>query len=671
MFKRRFALGFCLVSSLIVALLWGLNISAVFPLVEVIFDGQGAVGYVQSQAAETQRLALEKREEYARLENRSSELSEQIAQMPPDSEALQPSQAELSGLKWEMELADAAANAYQRSADTLNYLQPFAERYLPVTPFGTLLLVVVFLIAITTIKLSALTVNTMLVQDLSNRAAMQIREQFFRKALRQDLENFGESGSANLTSRLTGDVTELAGGLIVVLGRMILEPLKMIVCLVGAGLICWRLLLLTFIVAPVVGFIIQSLSRSIRRSSRRVMEEMSLLHGLLSEAFAGIRVVRAYNTEAHQRARFKRGAQEYYRKSMKVAFYNSASRFATEALGTTVICIGLLAGGYLVLNHEVTLFGIRMSDTPLSVPEMILFFGLLIGASDPARKLSDVWSTLQRGIAAAERLMEVIDAPIRVREPAKPKTVSRPHGSIAIRRVNFQYPAGPPVLKELDLEIPHGETWAIVGPNGSGKSTLVSLLCRFYDPQSGQVEMDGITLPEMRTRDLRRRIGLVTQKTVVFEDTILSNILYGTPGASREDAIRAAQQAYADEFIQTKTPHGYDTVIGNNGIRLSGGQMQRIALARAFLRDPDILILDEATSQIDMESESLIHDALATYLVGRTGIMITHRPTTLALADKVAVMEGGRVVDSGTFQQLVARNRFFQSLVSVSGSKAA
>jgi ATP-binding cassette subfamily B protein/subfamily B ATP-binding cassette protein MsbA len=256
----------------------------------------------------------------------------------------------------------------------------------------------------------------------------------------------------------------------------------------------------------------------------------------------------------------------------------------------------------------------------------------------------------------------VIDQPVRVRDPEVAQTTPRPHRRITFKDVAFQYPSGPIVLRGVDLTIRHGETIAVVGPNGSGKSTLVSLLCRFDDPQAGTVSLDDVPVNDMRMRDLRRRMALVTQRTVLFDDTIENNIRYGTPGADAHAVVRAAKLAYADEFIRHKTPDGYETVLGAGGMHLSGGQMQRIALARAFLRDPDILILDEATSQIDLESEQLIHRALAKFLVDRTGVMITHRPTSLAMADRIVVIEGGRVADSGQHADLIGRSRFYQSL---------
>jgi ATP-binding cassette subfamily B protein/subfamily B ATP-binding cassette protein MsbA len=494
------------------------------------------------------------------------------------------------------------------------------------------------------------------------RAANEVRTLFFRKALHLDLDDFGDSGAAGLTSRLTNDIGHLNGGITVLLGRLVREPLKMLVCFGGAAWVCWRLLLVVMIVTPIFALVMSTLSRSIRRASRRVMDEMSQLYGMLNEAFAGIRVIKAYNTQAFERARFGRGVHEFYRKSMKMAFYNTLTRSTSELMGIGLVCLAILAGGYLVINRETSLLGIHMCDKPLGPGEMLMFFGLLIGASDPARKLTDVWNNLQTGMAAASRVYEVIDRPVRVTEPETPRSVARPHQSLHFDHVHFRYPSGPPVLRGIDLEIRHGESIAVVGPNGSGKSTLASLLCRFDDPQQGAVRLDGVPINELRIRNLRRRIGLVTQRTVLFDDTILNNIRYGMPRASREDVIAAAEQAHADAFIREKTPDGYDTCLGNNGVRLSGGQMQRIALARAFLRQPDILILDEATSQIDMESEQAIHQALGQYLRGRTGLMITHRHTTLQLADRVAVLEAGHVADLGRHDELLERNAFYRSL---------
>ncbi len=644
--RKRWSLFGILFSSLLIAILWGANIGALYPLVEVVFKGDSLPIYAQKRmdAAE---------DEVSALDHEISVLRGQLADAQGD--AIRP-------IELKIETAQANRKVVSESVYYLALAKPAIDTYAPSGAFATLIMIVVALVAGTALKLMALTANMMLVQNVAEKTSVELRSLFFRKALHLDLDAFGENGSAALTARLTNDVSHVSGGLAVLLGRLIREPLKMIVCLSGAMFYCPRLLLLVLVVTPVVGLVMRHLSRAIRRASRRAMEEMSQLYGMLNDSFAGIRVVKAFNTQAFERAKFNRGIQAFYRKSMKMAFYNTLARSSSEMLGMTTVGLAILAGGYLVVNKQTHLLGIPMCDQPLSVTDVLMFFAFLIGASDPARKLADVWSGLQRGIAATTRVYEIIDMPVRVSEPKQPRTAPRPHSRITFQQVAYRYPSGPIVLRGVDLTIRHGETIAVVGPNGCGKSTLVSLLCRFDDPQSGSVCLDDVPVNEMRTRDLRKRIALVTQRTILFDDTIENNIRYGSPGADSHAVVRAAKLAFADEFIHRKTPDGYQTVLGVGGMRLSGGQMQRIALARAFLRDPDILILDEATSQIDLESEQLIHRALAKFLVDRTGVMITHRPTSLAMADRIVVIEGGQVADSGQHVDLIVRNRFYQSL---------
>ncbi|MCM2375032.1 ABC transporter ATP-binding protein [Aporhodopirellula aestuarii] len=641
--QRRFSMLGIVLTSLVIAAMWGGNIGVLYPMTEVVFEGDDLASYVHTQIGVSEQ-------EIADIDGKIAELDEASIE------------------RSELEFRRQAA-VY--SASWLHWAEPLIVDYAPPGPFNTLLLVVGFLLTCTAIKLVALTINLMLVQYIAEGTVMELREKFFRKALSLDLDHFGENGSANLTSRLTNDVAHVGMGLSTLIGRLVREPLKMLVCLAGAVAVCPRLLLLVMVVTPIVAFVTQRLSRAIRRASRRVMEEMSGLYGMLNDAFNGIRVVKSFNTQSRERARFRSHVDAYFRRSMKVAFYNTMARGTSELLGLTMVGMAIIAGGYLAINQETHLLGLRMSDKPLDDSQVLLFFAFLIGASDPARKLSDVWSMLQRGIVASSRIYEIIDAPVRVSEPEHPIKPIRPHGEIRFENVHFQYPSGPTVLQGIDLTIRHGETIALVGPNGCGKSTLISLLCRFDDPNQGQVSLDDCPIKQMATRDLRRRMALVTQRTVLFDDTIENNIRYGSPSADRHDVVRAAKLAFADDFILRKTPHGYDTFLGSGGVRLSGGQMQRIALARAFLRNPDILILDEATSQIDIESEMLIHRALETFLKGRTGIMVTHRASTLAMADRVAVLDHGRVASVGNHEKLMTENTFYRNLYGSDVAEAA
>ncbi|QDT05955.1 Putative multidrug export ATP-binding/permease protein [Rubripirellula lacrimiformis] len=653
--RRRWSLLGILITSLIIAVLWGTNIGAIYPLVEVVFEGQSFPEYTEKTITETDQRVAD-------LDSRIAALQDQVADATDD---------EKSRLQVELETAQVKRTAATDGIYYLRKLQPTIDKYAPDSAYATLLVVMGFLVVGTALKLTALAINLLLVQFVAEKTSIEIRRQFFRKALHLDLDSFGENGSSDLTARLTNDISHVTAGLGVLLGRLIREPLKMAVCFGGAMMVCPRLLLMVMVVTPIIGIVMNYLSKAIRRASRKLMEEMSQLYGMLNDSFAGIRVVKAFTTQGFERAKFNAATESLYRKSMKMSFYNTLARSSSELLGICTVSLAILAGGYLVVNQKTHLLGIRMSTDPLTVGQILTFFALLIGASDPAKKLSDVWSGLQRGIAATDRVFAVIDKQVRVQEPAVAREVARPHSRITFSDVAFQYPSGPTVLRGIDLTIRHGETIAVVGPNGSGKSTLVNLLCRFDDPQSGSVSMDGVPLREMRTRDLRKRIALVTQRTVLFDDTIENNIRYGSPGADAHAVVRAAKMAFADDFIHRKTPDGYQTKLGCGGMRLSGGQMQRIALARAFLRDPDLLILDEATSQIDLESEQLIHQALAKFLVDRTGVMITHRPTSLAMADRIVVIEAGRVADSGHHAHLLERNRFYQSLCGADFQKAA
>ncbi len=653
--RQRLAICGVVLSSLLIALFWGVNIGAVYPLVEVVFRGESLPGYVQLSLDNAQR----------QIETHQTKLQGLEASL---ASADTPQTKRIAE---KIRLEKLGTAAMETRVSWLQWAQPWVNAYTPTTAYPTLLFLMGFLLVGTVVKLVALISNLMLVQVVTERTSVSVRSLFYRHALQMDLDDFGDNGSAQLTSRMTNDVGHLSAGVSTLLGRLVREPLKLIVCFAGAALVCWRLLLLVMIISPIVALVTHSLSRAIRRASRRVMSEMSQMYGMLSDSFAGIRLVKISNTQALERAKFAAGLKTYYQRSMRMAFYNTLSRSTSELLGTVFVCLGIVAGGYLVVNQKTHLMGIRMSLHPLEVGHVLLFFGFLIGASDPARKLAEVWSDLQRGIAAAQRVFEIIDRPVRVRNPEYALSPPRPHSQIHFRDVHFQYPSGPKVLHGVNLDIAHGETIAVVGGNGCGKSTLISLLCRFDDPQQGAVMLDDVALPQMRIRDLRKRIGLVTQRTTLFDDTIANNIAYGCPSASQADIVRVAKMAYADDFICNKTPDGYDTVLGANGVRLSGGQMQRVALARAFLRDPDILILDEATSQIDLESESLIHQALAKFLVGRTGIMVTHRVTSLALADRIIVMEEGLVIDSGNHDQLIARNRFYQSICAPDIRQAA
>ncbi len=636
--RYRWTFFLSLVCALGVGVFWGANIGAVYPFVEIVFQGESLQRWGQRKLSAAQEAA-------ARYTAEVETLQKALAQA---------SEAERRHLEAQRSLAESRLAAEQRAELMYRALQPYLAR-LPDSPFQTLVLVIGVVLLGILIKCLFQFWHGVLVGRLAALGEFELRKLFYRRTLRLETAAFTNEDTTDLMSRFTYDMESLTGGLNVLFGKVVREPLKAAACLAGAAWVCWPLLVLTLLVAPVAAWAIHWLGRMLKRANRRAMEGMAELYNILEETFRGIQVVKAFTMERYERLRFHRRSKQYYRKSLKITRYDSMTHPITEILGIFMISLALIAGAYLTLEGKTHLLGIRMSDRPLSVGALMLFYAFLIGTADPARKLSDVFSRLQRAAAAADRIYALLDREPKLQEPACPVVLRRHQRDLVFDHVWFHYREDRTVLEDICLEIPFGQRLAIVGPNGAGKTTLLNLVLRFADPVRGQIRVDGIPLPQLRLRELRRQIGLVTQEPWLFDDTVYNNIRYGAPWASREDVIRAAQQAHAHRFIMEELPDGYETPVGLGGSRLSGGQRQRITLARAILRNPAILLLDEPTSQVDPESERLIRTVLEEFTRNRTTLMVTHRLSTLALADRIVVMEGGRIVDVGTHEQLFAR----------------
>lgn len=652
--KYRATLAGMILCSLVVAFFWGANIGTLYPALEVTFQGDSLQSWARKQIAQCQ-------ENEQDLAQRLAALDQQKGTAAAD---------DLPRIEGERDELQTQLFAEQQARATLEWAQPWIDNWLPRGPFETLAWMIGALIVGSLIKDAFLALNMYLVDRLANLAVFDLRKEFYRRTLRMDLRSFGQEHSAQLMSRFTNDVESLRAGLNVLFGTSVREPLKMVACLIGAALICWPLLLVSLIITPLAAVLIHWLSTALRRANKRALEEISVLYRQLSETFNGIEAVKGFTMERYERRQFHRSSKEFYHKSMRIALYNALTKPTMEAVGIAVICSAILAGAYLVLNKETHLFGIWMSDRPLSLASVLVFYAMLAGAADPMRRMTDVWTYIQRGNAAAERVFELFDREPEVQDPEQPIPLPSSFQELRFEEVSYAHNPQQPTLRSINLTFGARETIAIVGPNGCGKSTLARLIPRFFDPDSGALRIDGIDLRDVRLAELRGRIGIVSQQTQLFDDTIEANIRYGAFDATSEEIRQAAKRAHAHEFIVEK-PEGYDYQVGTGGARLSGGQRQRIALARAMLRDPDILILDEATSQVDLESEQLIHEALAEFIRGRLAIIITHRLATLQLADRIVVMDEGRILDVGAHDELVARCALYRRLHEIQFSRAA
>ncbi|MCC7085120.1 MAG: ABC transporter ATP-binding protein [Pirellulales bacterium] len=647
--RYKWTLGASCATAIMVAVLWGANIGGAYPVIEIITRNKSMQTWVDEGIAAAKN-------EIAVLEKQKQDIETKLAASGEESQ---------SELQRELGGTNAALKVHQKLLASRQWWKPYIDNYLPNDPYQTLVVIMMLISLGYILKNIFLVCDSILVDRLTHLATLDLRKKFYRRTLRMDLSGFGESRTSELMSRFTYDIDSLGHGIQALLGRAVREPLKMAVCLGCAAWVCWRLLLVSALIAPIAGFLIGRLAKTLKRANRRAMEEMSGLYNILAETFGGIKVVKAFTMERHERLRFHHNSKQFFRKAMKISRFDALIHPATELAGITMICLTILAGTYLVLNNQTHLFGVKMSDRPLDFAELAIFYGFLVGSIDPARKLTEVFNRIQRASAAADRVYQLFDREPAITDPAKPRELKRHHREIVFENVHFRYTADQPVLHGVNLRIPYGETLAIVGSNGSGKSTLANLIPRFYDPTSGVVRVDSTDLREVHLRDLRSQIGLVTQEPLLFDDTVFNNIRYGSPSATRSQVIDAARKAHAHRFIEEQLEHGYDTNVGQLGGRLSGGQRQRISLARAILRDPPILILDEATSQIDIESEQLIHRVLEQFVRDRTTIIITHRLSTLDLADRILVLDAGRIVDLGPHHELMGRCELYRRLYQI------
>jgi subfamily B ATP-binding cassette protein MsbA len=483
-----------------------------------------------------------------------------------------------------------------------------------------------------------------LMTDVGQLVVRDVRAALFGHMLGQSASFFARRSSGQLMSRVTSDVTQIQQAVSETIGDLIREGLALVGYLVL--LFYWdaRLALVCLTSAPVIVYPLVRLGQKVRRTTRRSQEHLETISHLAAEAFTGHRIVKAFGAEAHEAARFAQASNRLYRTNMKVTSAVSALPPIMEFLG------GIAIAGVVWYGSR------QIASGSLTTGEFTAFVAALFLCYGPAKKLSRVNANLQQAIAAAGRIFEVLDThtEVRNRPDATPLAPLRQH--VEFRDVSFNYDDRDRrhILRDVSFEVAVGRMVAIVGLSGAGKTTLINLIPRFYDVSGGGIYIDGVDIRDVTVQSLRAQIGMVTQETVLFDDTIANNIAYGSPQASPEEIARAAVAAHAEEFIRT-LPEGYHTRIGERGQRLSGGQRQRLAIARALLKNPPILILDEATSSLDAESEALVQDALLRLMQNRTSFVIAHRLSTVRRADAIVVLERGVVREIGRHDELLAR----------------
>ncbi|HEX9436228.1 MAG TPA: ABC transporter transmembrane domain-containing protein [Candidatus Limnocylindria bacterium] len=508
---------------------------------------------------------------------------------------------------------------------------------------------VVLLIALLLARTAVDSVRGYLVSWTGERIIADLRIRLARHLLGLSLSFFNDRKTGELLAHVTNDVTQLHFAVT----QSVLSVLSQVLTLAGGAAIVfsvnWKLAALTFVVAPLVAIIGVAYGRRIRRLSRAMMDAQGEVVGILQESLAEIRTVQAFTREPHEAARFASGIEKQFGLAIRMTRWQSTIGPVLFFLVFSGIVIVLWYGGRLVIDGELTIGQLF---------EFILYMGMIAA---PVGGLAQEWSRVQQAFGAADRVFDVLDREADVRDAPGARVAPRFAGRIELDGVSFRYGSGPMVLEDVTVAIDAGSVVALVGPSGAGKTTLVNLIGRFYDPVSGSVRVDGEDVRAFTVASLRAQIAVVPQEPILFAASVRENIRYGRLDADDAAIEAAADAANATEFVH-RLPEGYDTIVGERGVKLSVGQRQRIAIARALLRDARILLLDEATSSLDNESEYLVQEALERLMRGRTTIVIAHRLTTVQRAGRILVVAAGRIVESGTHQELLARRGLYQRL---------
>ena len=492
-----------------------------------------------------------------------------------------------------------------------------------------------------------------IMENLRIHTLLNLRKSVFNNVMNLHLGYFSNQRKGDIISKIASDVQVVQFSVTGTLQVAFKEPLQLIAYMVMLFVISTKLTLFSLLVIPVSAFFISKIVKTLKQQAQEGQKIYANMITLIEEALSGIKIIKSFNAANFIKGRFDQENDNYATINRRMVRRQQMGSPVSELLGVVMVAVILLYGGSLVLSGQ----------GDLEASAFIAYIAIFSQVMRPAKALTDAFSNIHNGIAAGERVLQLIDEQNEVADKPDANPVTNFTGAITFKDVNFAY-EDTDVLKDIDLSIEKGQTVALVGPSGGGKSTLVDLIPRFMDVTSGSVSMDGTDVRDLQQESLRQLIGVVNQESILFNDTIFNNIAFANTSATEEEVIRAAKIANAHEFI-LGTEHGYQTNIGDRGSKLSGGQRQRICIARAVLKNPPIMLLDEATSALDTESERLVQDSLYKLMENRTTVVIAHRLSTIQNADKIVVLEGGRIVETGSHFELIGKNGLYKRLIDM------
>lgn len=534
------------------------------------------------------------------------------------------------------------------------FLQDIVNKVNSMPPVQLLNIMTVMLVILFAFKGIFEFLQTYLMSDVSQRVIRDVQNMIYEKLLGLSMDYYSHNPTGKLMSRITYDAAVIRDAISTGVADTFYQPIQLVFytgIMLGVTFyfgIPWKLILVSLVLFPLILYPVIRIGKKLRKISRQSQEKIGDINNMLLETITGMKLVKSFCMEHYEWKRFKAQNQLFYAMNMKSVSRMKIVSPLTECIGVVCAAVILWIAGKSIVSGE------------LSAGVLGAFVAALFSMMKPFKKLSNVYGVNQQAMAAAERIFQLMDEPVSVQERSGPTVLDSFKDSIRFEGVFFRYEKED-VLTNIDLTVRKGQIVALVGPSGGGKSTLVNLIPRFYDPYRGSVKIDGIEVRDLSVRSLREKIGLVTQETLLFNDTVKANLSYGHEDADEQMLDQAAEAANARAFIKS-LPKGYDTVIGERGVKISGGQRQRIAIARAIYKNPPILILDEATSQLDTENEKLVQEAINNLMKGRTVIVIAHRLSTIIHADEIVVMDKGRIADRGTHKDLLDRSALYKKL---------